>query len=151
MSVCQLSLLFGSFKRIKLIKPCLFLYILRNILPLYDIEGRRDSMHAFAWSQLVTLIIVICIFNVLLLNNIMEKHFYKTAFIIMIAVGIGAIKAIKREHIWNEHHSAGIITIVTGNILILLFMYIQKRVHKEVFLEMKQKVSLQDEFKTIFN
>ena len=81
----------------------------------------------------------------------MEKHFYKTAFIIMLAVGIGAIKALKRELDWNEHHNAGVITIVSGNILIILFMYIQKRVHKEVFLEMKQKVSLQDEFKTIFN
>jgi len=30
-------------------------------------------------------------------------------------------------------------------------MYIQKRVHKEVFLEIRQRVSQQDEFKTIFN
>tara|TARA_B110000285_G_C15129823_1_gene622801 strand:- start:2360 stop:2515 length:156 start_codon:yes stop_codon:yes gene_type:complete len=35
--------------------------------------------------------------------------------------------------------------------MIMLFMYIQKRVHKEVFLEIKQRVSQQDEFKTIFN
>ena len=81
----------------------------------------------------------------------MDKHFYKTAFVILITVGLGAFKALKREIEWNKHHYQGIFTLVTGNIFVILFMYIQKRVHKEVFLEMKQKVSLQDEFKTIFN
>ena len=32
-----------------------------------------------------------------------------------------------------------------------VFLYIQKRVHKEIFFEMKQRSSEQDEFKTIFN
>ena len=32
-----------------------------------------------------------------------------------------------------------------------VFLYIQKRVHKEIFFEMKQRLSEQDEFKTIFN
>ena len=90
---------------------------------------------------MMVFVLIICIFNVLLLNNIMDKHFYKTAFVILITVGLGAFKALKREIEWNKHHYQGIFTLVTGNIFIILFMYIQKRVHKEVFLEMKQKVS----------
>ena len=32
-----------------------------------------------------------------------------------------------------------------------VFLYIQKRVHKEIFFEMKQRSAEQGEFKTIFN
>ena len=48
-------------------------------------------------------------------------------------------------------HISTIATFGFSTLIVMLFMYIQKRVHKEVFLEIRQRVSQQDEFKTIFN
>ena len=44
-----------------------------------------------------------------------------------------------------------IVVALSGLIFFRVFLYIQKRVHKEVFFEMKQRTSEQEEFKTIFN
>lgn len=69
----------------------------------------------------------------------------------MAFVSLGAFKSLKREEDWKQVHYMGAYTFWNSTVVIVLFLYIQKRVHKEVFLEMRQKVSLQDEFKTIFN
>tara|TARA_B110000285_G_scaffold230373_1_gene296860 strand:+ start:476 stop:679 length:204 start_codon:yes stop_codon:yes gene_type:complete len=67
----------------------------------------------------------------------MDKHFYKLAFITLALISLGSFKSLKREEDWGVWHYIGAFSLSNSTIVIILFLYIQKRVHKEVFLEMR--------------
>jgi hypothetical protein len=86
----------------------------------------------------------------MLMNIIVTKCFFPISFIFTFSIYIGIFLSFFEGELEPKHIQT-IATFGFSTLMIMLFMYIQKRVHKEVFLEIKQRVSQQDEFKTIFN
>ncbi len=86
----------------------------------------------------------------MLMNLIIERGFYPISFVFTVSIYYGIFLSFFTEDVKAKHIST-IATFGFSTLIVMLFMYIQKRVHKEVFLEIRQRVSQQDEFKTIFN
>ena len=86
----------------------------------------------------------------LLMNLIIERCFFPISFVLTISIYCGIYFSFFEGEL-EKRHIATIATFGFSTFIVMLFMYIQKRVHKEVFLEIRQRVSQQDEFKTIFN
>mmetsp|Transcript_17668 Transcript_17668/g.27353 ORF Transcript_17668/g.27353 Transcript_17668/m.27353 type:complete len:184 (+) Transcript_17668:276-827(+) len=84
--------------------------------------------------------------------NCVDRHSIIVALVLMTILVLGTAEA-----------SYGLETILSGNAFAIffnliyveaffcMFIYIQKRIHKEVFVEVKKKNQLQEEFKTIFD
>lgn len=133
-----------SFTNIKIIVPGLIIFTIRNIIPLYDFEDRRKTIVAVSqnkWNLIVLTNIVMSMINLLLLNNVMDKGFLVmgTALTVVLYYGIFQALFIQSElvGVYREYISA----FIVSTMILILFMYLQKRIVKEVFMEMKQRIS----------
>lgn len=77
----------------------------------------------------------------LLLNLVIEKYFFVLATALTISIYTGIYFSFFPSDQFSSKHVSSVATFSFSTIIVLLFMYIQKRVHKEVFLEIKQRVS----------
>lgn len=53
----------------------LILHTIRNIVPLYDFEKRKSHMDQNNWNILIVFQVLVSCFNMLLLNNTMDRGF----------------------------------------------------------------------------
>ena len=87
----------------------------------------------------------------MLVNNLFDKTLLFEVFTTL-TIFSGLIFAMYNEEELKQKVGLNLlINIGFALAFFRIFLYIQKRVHKEIFFEMKQRSSEQDEFKTIFN
>lgn len=132
-----------SFKNIQAIIPGLLLYTVRGIIIMYDFEKRQDKIPQVTWHMTVVYQIMVFCCNMILLNNVMDRGLLFVGIVLSGAVYFGIINSFFKENgvvIKGAHQNFSV--IFTLSILIVgLVMYMQKRMHKEVFMEIKQRVS----------
>lgn len=75
-------------------------------------------------------------FNMLLLNNITDKNFIYLGLMIMVVLKF-AIEAAIFDEVTVLGQGSFSFSFVFAIIIAVIFMYINKRVHKEVFIEHK--------------
>lgn len=129
--------LMHSFKNIKVIIPGLICYTIRNMIPLYDFEKRRSLMKPSAWTLLMMFQILVSCFNMLLLNNVMDRCFIFLGSIITIFLYIGIVMAMFTKEEIESGETPYAFSFSSSTVFVMLFMYMSKRIHKEVFMEIK--------------
>ena len=102
------------------------------------------------WTSLIVFQSLAVMFNMLLLNNITDKNFIYLGLMIMVVLKF-AIESAIFDEVTVLGQGSFSFSFVFAIIIAVIFMYINKRVHKEVFIEHKQKIQQQGEFKTIFD
>lgn len=70
----------------------------------------------------------------------MDKGFIPYSLLITASIYGGIFNAFF-EGAWSPTHTRVMVTFSFSALVVVLFMVIQKRIHKEVFLEIKQRVS----------
>ena len=130
-----------SFRNIKAIIPGLFIYTVRNVIPMYDMEGRKALMKRSNWNLLIMFQIMVSCFNMLLLNNIMDKCFIILGSLLTVFIYFGIVKSFFTAEEMADGGAGYIGSFSSSTVVVILFMYMQKRIHKEVFMEIKQRVS----------
>ena len=88
------------------------------------------------WNILIVFQALVSAFNLLLLNLVVERGFFVMAFIFTIGIYAGIFYSFFSGQLSAKHVST-VATFGFSTMIVMLFMYIQKRVHKEVFLEIK--------------
>jgi len=74
------------------------------------------------------------------MNLIIEKCFFPISFVLTMSIYAGIYYSFY-EGEFEKKHIATLSIFAISTLIVMLFMYIQKRVHKEVFLEIRQRVS----------
>ena len=130
------------------------IYTIRNVVPLFDLENRKHKLGNANWDFLVILVGCTTLINLQLVNNLFDNSVIFEVFMVAtLFVGFNYAVMTQKDEGSDKFigYSNIAITVALGMIAFRVFLYIQKRVHKEVFFEMKQRTSEQGEFKTIFN
>lgn len=126
----------------------------RNICPLYDFEQRREIMGRQSFSFLMTFQMIVIVIQLQLMNNTLDKAMILVTPLTLFSMFFGFIKATFQDTTPKDvrkHNIQLMVTLSFGTICFCIFMYLQKRVHKEVYLGIKNRLHQQNEFKTIFD
>jgi len=81
--------------------------------------------------------ILVSCFNMLLLNNVMDRCFIFLGFILTIFLYIGIVMAMFTKEELETGDTPYVFSFSSSTVCVMLFMYMSKRIHKEVFLEIK--------------
>jgi ABC-type antimicrobial peptide transport system permease subunit len=84
--------------------------------------------------------VLVSALNLLLMNIVIEKCFFPISFVLTFSIYIGIFLSFFSGELQAKHIQT-VATFGFSTFIVMLFMYIQKRVHKEVFLEIRQRVS----------
>ena len=152
-SIFQLFCLILSFTHdMKWITVGLLTFTLRNINAYFDFELRKDIIGQKAWTMIIIFQTATTLFNMIMLNNIMDRFFLPISILLGFLTYSGMIIAIYDTlSLQVDEKNTFVSTMFFATLIIAIQLYIQKRVHKEVFLEQKQRIAQQTEFQTIFN
>ena len=109
---------------------------------MFDFEKREKTMPESTWHLLIVFQIVVYCCNMILLNNVMDKGFFIIGVILSVAVYYGILSSFLSEDgvLLKDAHFFSV-PFVLSMLIVALLMYMQKRMHKEVFMEIKQRVS----------
>ena len=147
-SMCTLAcivLISLSHKNMKFVLPAMIIHCLRNLAPMFDPEGRRYKMTPDQWAILVTFQTQGVGIYIMLINNSLDRGMFALGAILCILLFLGMVDStygLEDQSIWG----AWLGTFVFGVISFILFLSIQKKVHKDAFIEIKNKVDQQTEF-----
>ena len=108
---------------------------------MYDMEGRKALMKRSNWNLLIMFQIMVSCFNMLLLNNIMDRCFIILGSLLTVFIYFGIVKSFFTAEEMADGGAGYIGSFSSSTVVVILFMYMQKRIHKEVFMEIKQRVS----------
>lgn len=75
------------------------------------------------------------------MNNIMDKWFIVVGSILCAVIYYGIVMSFFTVEELAQGSKSYIASFSFSTIIVILFMYMNKRIHKEVFLEIKQRVS----------
>lgn len=116
----------------------MILFTIRNVVPLYDLEQRRLKL-GNTWHFLVLFQALATIMNLQIVNNLFDRSlFFELVMIASLFSGVYYGSMMKTESNKELLGNTSIeLTLVVAIIVFRMFLYIQKRVHKEVFFEMK--------------
>ena len=89
--------------------------------------------------------------NLMLINNLFDNTLCFEVLMSGTMFSSIIIANLKDPEEFKSRYTNWVASLVFALSFFRVFLYIQKRVHKEIFFEMKQRLSEQDEFKTIFN
>lgn len=127
----------------------MFLHTVRNILPMFDLEQRKEAMGTADWGSLANLQGMGSIMNIMLTVNCFDRGTTIISVTLALMTYIGMVDAYRGiEKITQAANWGNVIFCVIG---FQIFIHIQKRLHKEVYTEIKERVEQGNEFKTIFN
>jgi hypothetical protein len=132
------------------IKLGMVVFTVRNLIPLYDFERRRELLGRGPWINLIVFQSYAVLINMMLLHNMFD-NFVIYEVLIIAATFYGLVVGLYTEQELQESLPSALILFTFALLLFRVFLHIQKKVHKEVFIEMKQRAQEQDEFKVIFN
>lgn len=128
------------------------IYMGRNIIPLFDIEKREEVIGKDAFMFLSIFQTMTVMMHLMLLNNSLDKSMIVIAPLALTALFVGILNAafdLTQE--MSGRVQSIILTLLFGTFIFMLFLYLQKRIHKEVFLSYKNLQHQQNEFKVIFD
>ena len=132
------------------VASCIFMA--RNIAPLFDFEKRKDVMGREGFNLLVNFQMIIIVMHLMLLNNNLETSMILILPLTLFGLFYGLVEAVfGGADAMSVYSSQIFITLQFGSGAFVVFLYLQKRVHKEVFLGFKNRQHQQNEFKTIFD
>jgi hypothetical protein len=94
---------------------------------------------------------IIVVIHLQLLNNNLERGMMLVLPVTLFFLFYGMVSATFEGVELTSYTVQIFITLSFGTLAFCIFMYLQKRVHKEVFMGMKNRMHQQNEFKTIFD
>ena len=115
-------------------------------MPLFDIEQRKDVMGRESFNMLINFQTVSTILHLMLLNNNLDKSmiFFAPATLLTMFAGIvqsnfgiyDSTKGLSNET-FQKYKGFIFATVVMAMIVFTIFLHMQKKIHKEVFLGLK--------------
>ena len=105
------------------------------------------------WYFMSTMAAIGTVMTFMVITNFIDKYMMVLTFILTILVFLGLIDSTYGLEPYLANKGAAMFSseyILTA-FMFIMFIYIQKRTHKEVFIEIKKKMELQNEFKIIFD
>ena len=117
------------------------IYMARNIMPFYDLEKRKDIMGRESFIFLCNFQTSTIVMHLMLLNNNLDKSMIFITPVTLIALFYGIVVSIFDidEKTMSGNNGQIFVTLIFCTCIFAIFMYLQKRIHKEVFLGIKNR------------
>ena len=95
-------------------------------------------MGPIQWNSQIILQALATLINLLLINNLFDNSLlFEIVITLLLMLGIG--RAVTKDEDMEGQLVQTVLAFLIAAVFFRIFLYIQKRIHKEVFMEMKQR------------
>lgn len=129
-----------SFSNMKWIVPGLVIHFIRNTLPMLDPEDRRKVMSNEEWMSLCIFQTIAGIIYIMLINNSTDKGSFVitgSLCLILFAAIVSCTYGFEANSAWINQMPG----MTIGLFINIVFLNIQKKIHKDAFIEIREKVA----------